>query len=113
MLTSSIEELFVVEYNPPYMLFLNLATCLLHETTASTCVSLTWWYAQCRYILVNLIALFSWWRSQRIDEDEYGGIQALMGEGLPPSIGLFLVRILSSFVEYASGGTYTSLLDLD
>lgn len=78
---------------------MNLATGLLYETTTSTCVSLTWWDAQYRYILVNQIALFSWWRSQRIDEDEYGGIQALMGEGLPPSIGLFLVRILPSFVE--------------
>ena len=44
-----------------------------------------------RYIAVNQAALFAWWRSQRIDEDEYGGTQALMGEGLPPSIGLFLV----------------------
>ena len=29
---------------------------------------------------------------QQIEEEEYGGAQALMGEGLPPSIGLFVVR---------------------
>jgi hypothetical protein len=46
---------------------------------------------RCRYIVLNQALVLSWWRIQRIEEDDYGGTQALMGEGLPPSIGLFLV----------------------
>ena len=49
----------------------------------------------CRYIVANQVVVFSWWRGQSIDEDDYGGTQALMGEGLPPSIGLFVVRASS------------------
>ena len=45
-----------------------------------------------RFVALNVLVVLAWWRSQRIDEDEHGGVQALMGEGLPPSIGLFLVR---------------------
>ena len=47
-----------------------------------------------RFVALNVLVVLAWWRSQRIDEDEHGGVQALMGEGLPPSIGLFLVRTL-------------------
>ena len=51
--------------------------------------------------------LFAWWRGQRIDEDEYGGTQALMGEGLPPSIGLFLVN--SSLIRGLVGSCFLYL----
>ena len=46
-----------------------------------------------RFLVVNLVVVLSWWRMQRIDEEEYGGTQALMTEGLPPAVGLFLVRL--------------------
>ena len=40
---------------------------------------------------MNLGGVFSWYRAQRLDEELYGGHQALLTEGLPPSIALFLV----------------------
>ena len=44
-----------------------------------------------RYIAVNLGTIFSWYRMLRIDEEVFGGHSALMSEGFPPSMGLFLV----------------------
>ena len=82
-------------------LFPSQASGLLQGTTKSSCLG----HLDCpdgstaaqilvlsRFVALNVLVVLAWWRSQRIDEDEHGGVQALMGEGLPPSIGLFLVR---------------------
>jgi len=57
------------------------------------------WKVTRRYIALNQALVLSWWRMQRIEEDDYGGTQALMGEGLPPSIGLFVVSFWQSIVS--------------
>ena len=43
------------------------------------------------FIVLNILLVLSWWRVQRIDEEEYGGLGSLTAEGLPPAIALFLV----------------------
>lgn len=42
---------------------------------------------------MNVGGVFSWYRGQRLDEELFGGHQALLTEGLPPSMGLFMVGI--------------------
>ena len=58
---------------------------------------------RCRYLALNQALVLSWWRMQRIEEEEYGGTQALMGEGLPPSIGLFVVRFCILSLQHSLG----------
>lgn len=43
------------------------------------------------FMALNLAVTFSWYRVQRIDEELYNGHQALLAEGFPPSISLFLL----------------------
>ena len=42
---------------------------------------------------MNLGGVFTWYRGQRLDEELFGGHQALLTEGLPPSMGLFMVGL--------------------
>jgi len=63
---------------------------------------LTGLYPFLGYIALNQALVLSWWRMQRIEEDDYGGTQALMGEGLPPSIGLFVFVWILAFTAIGS-----------
>ena len=45
----------------------------------------------CRFVLLNLGTVLCWYRIQRLDEELYGGHQALLTEGFPPSMSIFLV----------------------
>lgn len=45
----------------------------------------------CRFLGLNLGSVFLWYRKQRLDEEAYGGHQALLTEGLAPSMALFVV----------------------
>ena len=46
----------------------------------------------CSFISLNILCTLSFYRLQRLDEDEYGGHQALVMEGMPPSLSLFMAR---------------------
>ena len=46
---------------------------------------------------MNLGGVFTWYRGQRLDEELFGGHQALLTEGLPPSMGLFMVGLSQMF----------------
>eukprot|EP00884_Botryococcus_braunii_P012180 jgi/Botrbrau1/20963/Bobra.0135s0081.1 len=54
-------------------------------------IPLTGWVGLAGAITINILVVLSWYRVQRIDEEEYGGHVQLATEGLPPSISLFLI----------------------
>ena len=49
--------------------------------------------AYCRFLALNGGGIFFWYRKQRLDEEEFGGHQALLTEGFAPSTALFTVRV--------------------
>ncbi|KAL0030093.1 hypothetical protein WJX79_006567 [Trebouxia sp. C0005] len=44
----------------------------------------------CRFLAIGTLAVFAWYKRQGIDEDDYGGHQLLLAEGLAPSVSVFL-----------------------
>ncbi|CAK0785251.1 hypothetical protein CVIRNUC_008457 [Coccomyxa viridis] len=52
---------------------------------------LTGLYAFLGFLALCLLLPYLWYQSQRIDEEEFGGHQALAGEGLAPALASFVL----------------------
>jgi len=49
------------------------------------------------HIALGSVAIFGWYRRQRIDEEDYGGHGSLLSEGLAPSMSLFLLTWITTY----------------
>lgn len=60
-------------------------------------VPLTGWVGFVAFLAVGTLAIFAWYRRQGIDEDDYGGHQPLLAEGLAPCVSVFLLTWISVY----------------
>ncbi|KAK9829961.1 hypothetical protein WJX72_008885 [[Myrmecia] bisecta] len=63
---------------------------------------LTGAYALLSFVALMGVATLAWYRTQGIDEEDFGGHQVLQAEGLGPATALFLLTwiITYSFVRF-------------
>lgn len=60
-------------------------------------VPVTGWVGFVAFMAIGALAIFAWYKHQGIDEEDYGGHQLLLAEGLAPSVSVFLLTWITVY----------------